>query len=129
MSYLFDTLTIYDWIFTAIVAYFVTSMILNITNFIKGIKRMKHRQMISMDYRIVDFEKLLSKCRELFPIDTVYFHGRIFRSGMRVKITTMQKTIIIGEIIGKNKMDLLCIKTQNQIIAHALDKIEEMEQY
>lgn len=129
MSYLFDTLTIYDWIFTAIVAYFVTSMILNITNFIKGIKRMKHRQMISMDYRIVDFEKLLSKCRELFPIDTVYFHGRIFHSGMRVKITTMQKTIIIGEIIGKNKMDLLCIKTQNQIIAHALDKIEEMEQY
>lgn len=90
---------------------------------------MKHRQMISVDYKIVDIEKLLLKCRELFPIDTIYFHGRTFHSGMHVKITTMQKTVIIGEIIGKNKIDLLCIKTQNQIIAHALDKIEEIEQY
>ena len=120
MSHLFDTLTIYDWI---------SDIILHIINFIKEIKKMKHRQMISVDYKIVDIEKLLLKCRELFPIDTVYFHGRTFHSGMRVKITTMQKTVIIGEIIGKNKMDLLCIKTQNQIIAHALDKIEEIEQY
>ena len=129
MSHLFDTLTIYDWIFTAIVAYFITSVILHIVSFIKGIKKMKHRQMISVDYKIVDIEKLLLKCRELFPIDTIYFHGRTFHSGMRVKIKTKQKTVIIGEIIGKNKIDLLCIKTQNQIIAHALDKIEEIEQY
>ena len=103
MSHLFDTLTIYDWIFTAIVAYFITSVILHIVSFIKGIKKMKHRQMISVDYKIVDIEKLLLKCRELFPIDTIYFHGRTFHSGMRVKITTMQKTVIIGEIIGKNR--------------------------
>ena len=44
MSHLFDTLTIYDWIFTAIVAYFITSVILHIINFIKEIKKMKHRQ-------------------------------------------------------------------------------------
>ncbi len=39
-----------------------------------------------------------------------------------------RKKVIEGEIIGKSKMDLLCIKTQNQIIAHDLDKIEQMEQ-
>ena len=54
MSHLFDTLTIYDWIFTAIVAYFITSVILHIINFIKEIKKMKHRQMISVDYFMVE---------------------------------------------------------------------------
>ena len=47
---------------------------------------------------------------------------------MKIRITTIQKKVIEGELIGKSKMDLLCIKTQNQIIAHELDKIEEMEQ-
>ena len=99
MKNLLDTLTIQDWILTAIIAYFITHIILRISDFKKSIKNIKQRQMISMDYKIVDLEKLMAKCYELFPIDTIYF-----------------------------KMDLLCIKTQNQIIAHDLDKIEQMEQ-
>ena len=91
MNHFFDTLTIYDWIFTAIVAYFVTSAILHIVSFIKELKKMKHRQMISMDYKVVDIERLLSKCRELFPIDTIYFRGRTFHSGMRVGISSVQE--------------------------------------
>ncbi len=128
MKNLLDTLTIQDWILTAIIAYFITRILLRISNFKKGIKNIKQRQMISMDYKIVDLEKLMAKCHELFPIDTVYFNGKAFHSGMRVRITTIQKKVIEGEIIGKSKMDLLCIKTQNQIIAHDIDKIEQMEQ-
>jgi len=128
MKNLLDTLTIQDWILTAIIAYFITRILLRISNFKKGIKNIKQRQMISMDYKIVDLEKLMAKCYELFPIDTIYFKGKAFHSGMRVRITTIQKKVIEGEIIGKSKMDLLCIKTQNQIIAHDLDKIEQMEQ-
>lgn len=128
MSDFFDTLTVYDWIFTAIIAYFITSLILRIQDFKNAMKTIKKRQMISMDYKVVDIEKLMSKCHELFPIDTFYFHKTTFRSGMKVRITTIQKKVIEGEIIGKSKMDLLCIKTQNQIIAHELDKIEQMEQ-
>lgn len=129
MKDLLNTLSIYDWILTAIIAYFITHMILRISDFKKTIKTIKQRQMISMDYKIVDLDKLMAKCHELFPINTVYFRGKAFHSGMRVRITTIQKKVIEGEIIGKSKMDLLCIKTQNQIIAHALDKIEEIEQY
>lgn len=128
MKDLFSSLTIYDWILTAIIAYFITHILLRISDFKKTMKTMKQRQMISVDYKIVDLEKLMAKCHELFPINTVYFRGKAFHSGMRVRITTRQKKIIEGEIIGKSKMDLLCIKTQNQIIAHDLDKIEEMEQ-
>ena len=128
MKDLLNTLSIYDWILTAIIAYFITHMILRISDFKKTIKTIKQRQMISMDYKIVDLDKLMAKCHELFPINTVYFRGKAFHRGMRVRITTIQKKVIEGEIIGKSKMDLLCIKTQNQIIAHDLDKIEEMEQ-
>ena len=128
MKDLFSSLTIYDWILTAIIAYFITHILLRISDFKKTIKTMKQRQMISVDYKIVDLEKLMEKCHELFPINTVYFRGKAFYSGMHVRITTRQKKIIEGEIIGKCKMDLLCIKTKNQIIAHDLDKIEEMEQ-
>lgn len=128
MKDFFDTLTISDWIFTAVIAYFITHIILRINDFKKSIKTIKQRQMISMDYKVVDVERLMAKCHELFPIDTVYFKGTAFHSGMRVRITTIQQKVFEGEIIGKSKMDLLCIRTQNQIIAHDLDKIEQMEQ-
>lgn len=128
MKDLLHTLTVYDWILTAVIAYFITHMILRINHFKKTIQNIKQRQMISMDYRVVDIEKLMAKCHELFPIDTVYFKGKAFHSGMYVRITTIQQKVFEGEIIGKSKMDLLCIKTQNQIIAHDLDKIEQMEQ-
>ncbi len=128
MKELFSTFTIYDWLLTAILAYFVTSIILRISILKESIKKMKQRQMISIDYKIMDLERLMAKCRELFPIDTIYFQGRVFHRGMKIRITTIQKKVIEGELIGKSKMDLLCIKTQNQIIAHELDKIEEMEQ-
>ena len=128
MKELFSSFTIYDWLLTAILAYFVTSIVLKISSLKQSIKKVKQRQMISMDYKIVDLERLMAKCRELFPIDTVYFQGRVFHRGMKIRITTIQKKVIEGELIGKTKMDLLCIRTQNQIIAHDLDKIEQMEQ-
>lgn len=128
MKDLLHTLTVYDWILTAVIAYFITHMILRINKFKKTINNIKQRQMISMDYKVMDIEKIMAKCHELFPIDTVYFKGKAFHSGMRVRITTIQQKVFEGEIIGKSKMDLLCIRTQNQIIAHDLDKIEQMEQ-
>ena len=128
MKELFSSFTIYDWLLTAILAYFVTSIVLKISSLKQSIKKVKQRQMISMDYKIVDLERLMAKCRELFPIDTVYFQGRVFHRGMKIRITTIQKKEMEGELIGKSKMDLLCIRTQNQIIAHDLDKIEQMEQ-
>ena len=45
---------------------------------------------------------------------------------MKVRITTLQKRIIEGEIIGKNDKDILCIMTSQHIIAHELNKIEDI---
>ena len=62
----------------------------------------------------------------MFPVGTVNFRGKVFTTGMRVRITTLQKRIIEGEIIGKNDKDILCIITGQHIIAHELNKIEDM---
>jgi len=45
---------------------------------------------------------------------------------MRVRITTLQKRIIEGEFIGKNDSDVLCVITGQHIIAHEINKIEDM---
>lgn len=66
------------------------------------------------------------RCAELFPIDVLTFKGREFKRGMQIKVTTIQKNIIVGEFIGLNQLNLVCIKTGNQIIAHQLEKIEEV---
>ena len=66
------------------------------------------------------------RCAELFPIETITFKGREIKRGMKVKMTTIQKNVIEGEFIGVNRVNLVCIKTGNQIIAHQLEKIEEI---
>ena len=45
---------------------------------------------------------------------------------MKVRITTLQQKIIEGEIIGKNDKDILCIITGEHIIAHEMNKIEDI---
>lgn len=66
------------------------------------------------------------RCAELFPIDKITFRGREFTRGMKIRITTIQKNVIEGELIGLNQVNLVCIKTGNKIIAHQLEKIEEI---
>jgi len=80
------------------------------------------------DYKVrnVDMVDVYEKCKELFPIQKLTFHGKEFTRGMRIKVVTIQKKIIEGELIGINKVNLICIRTHNQIIAHQLEKIEEI---
>jgi len=76
--------------------------------------------------RDMDMVDVYEKCKELFPIQNLTFHGKEFTRGMRVKVITIQKKIIEGELIGINKVNLICIRTHNQIIAHQLEKVEEI---
>ena len=69
---------------------------------------------------------VIKQCRSMFPLETVNFRGKVFTTGMKVRITTFQKRIIEGEIIGKNDKDILCIMTNQHIIAHELNKIEDI---
>ena len=70
--------------------------------------------------------RVMERCREMFPIETILFRGAEFRRGMQVRIMTTQQNIIEGELIGMNKINMVCIRTRTQIIAHHLEKIQEM---
>ena len=77
-------------------------------------------------YVIQTFDKrAIDRCKELFPIDVLSFKGKEFKRGMQIRITTIQQNVIVGEFIGLNRVNLVCIKTGNKIIAHQLEKIAE----
>ncbi len=108
-------------VFAACVAYVVTYIY---RMFVRGQERKKNGEKVlvikTLDRRAYD------RCAELFPIDKITFRGREFTRGMKIRVTTIQKNVIEGELIGLNQVNLVCIKTGNKIIAHQLEKIEEI---
>ena len=110
-----------DFLLAACIAYVIFSVI-------RFLKRVFGTKQHELDYKVrnMDMADVYEKCKELFPIQNLTFHGKEFTRGMRVKVITIQKKIIEGELIGINKVDLICIRTHNQIIAHQLEKVEEI---
>ena len=125
MQQIMEFFSVLNWqtvLFAACAAYFITATILMLG---KMRERVKEKTFV---IRSTDTGRIQEKCQELFPIESVTFHGRQFTRGMRVKITTIKKNSIEGEVIGMNQVNLVCIRTNTQIIAHQLEKIEEMTQ-
>lgn len=116
----FSVLTMREVLFAACVAYVITYMY---RSFVRWKDRKGEKTFV---VRSLDVPEVYERCKELFPIESITFHGRQFTRGMRIQVTTIQKNIIEGELIGMNRVNLVCIRTKNQIIAHQLEKIEEM---
>lgn len=68
----------------------------------------------------------VERCKELFPIAVLSFRGKEFARGTQIRVVTVQQKVIIGELIGLNRSNLVCIKTENQLVAHQLEKIAEV---
>lgn len=116
-------LSFVDVLYAAITALVITSLILRF----KRIKQIiTSKEELSMEYKGIDIASVMNKCKSMFPIETVYFHGRTYTRGMIVRITTRQKKVIEGELVGCNKLNILCILTKQHVIAHELDRIEEI---
>ncbi|WMI81465.1 hypothetical protein [Anaerotignum sp. MB30-C6] len=110
-----------DIVIAASIAYVVFSVIRRLQRaFGKNESEFSHK------VRNMDMVDVYEKCKELFPIQNLTFHGKEFSRGMHIKVITIQKKIIEGELIGINKVNLICIRTHNQIIAHQLEKVEEI---
>lgn len=122
MEALFEDLSAYHVLFAAVLAFILTSLMMKIGQ----LHQIKKKSQSISEGKFMDISAVMTKCRELFPIDTIYFHGKEFHRGMRVKIITIQNKVIEGELIGKNKVDLVCVRTQNHIIAHEIEKIEDI---
>ena len=115
----FAALSWREYLFAAGVAYIITY-------FYRSVQRRKEKEKNSEKTYVIQTldKRATERCKELFPIEVLSFQGKQFRRGMRLRITTLQKNVIVGEFIGLNRVNLVCIKTENQIIAHQLEKIE-----
>ena len=120
MKEYFSVLTWQDVFLAACLAYVITYII---RSFQRWIDRRVEKTFV---VRSLDVPGVYEKCRELFPIEKITFQGKEFTRGMRVKVTTQHENIIEGGLIGMNKMNLVCIRTNSQIIAHQLEKIQEI---
>lgn len=120
MKEYFSVLTWQDVFLAACLAYVITYII---RSFQRWIDRRVEKTFV---VRSLDVPGVYEKCRELFPIEKITFQGKEFTRGMRVKVTTQHENIIEGELIGMNKMNLVCIRTNSRIIAHQLEKIQEI---
>ena len=120
MKEYFSVLTWQDVFLAACLAYVITYII---RSFQRWIDRRVEKTFV---VRSLDVPGVYEKCRELFPIEKITFQGKEFTRGMRVKVTMQHENIIEGELIGMNKMNLVCIRTNSQIIAHQLEKIQEI---
>jgi len=123
MLEIFKSLTLADVIYAALIAFVATQ-------FLTSLSRISRARLQNVDgdvsYQGGDKNKIIKKCIAMFPLETIYFRGKVFSKGMQVRVTTFQKKIIEGEIIGKNDMDILCILVGHHIIAHEISKIEDM---
>ena len=119
----FMNLTYMDYIYAALTTFVITQMILSLGWLKRNLERSKARLNSQNEAERL---AVIKQCRNMFPLETVNFRGKVFTTGMKVRITTLQKRIIEGEIIGKNDKDILCIMTSQHIIAHELNKIEDI---
>lgn len=121
----FSMLTWQHYLFAAAVAYVITYIYRVFSRVLQHAQQKKKNGEKTYVIKTLD-RQAVDRCKELFPIDVLSFKGREFKRGTQIKVTTLQKNTIVGEFIGLNQMNLVCIKTGNQIIAHQLEKIAEV---
>lgn len=112
-----------DLALAAVIAAILTYILSRLAVFLKIIKEDDE---LSIKFNSVNFVSISNVCKEMFPIATMYFNGKVFKRGVKVRITTIQKKVFEGEFIGKNDEDVLCVISSDCMVAHEIKKIEDM---
>ena len=64
------SLSVYNYIYAALIAFVVTYLIMKVKNFKKNIES---RDELAMDYGHIDRNSVMERCIKMFPIETVVF--------------------------------------------------------
>jgi hypothetical protein len=67
------------------------------------------------------------RCTKLFPIEDLQFNGTTLKRGTVVRIVTNRQAAIEGEFVGTNRNAMLCLVTNQSVIAQELDTIETIQ--
>ena len=74
-----------------------------------------------------DFALLLAHCRRMFPIESVSYRDKTFTRGMRVRITLSMDKTFVGEFIGMNADNVICVVSKDVVAADKLESIKSLE--
>ena len=122
MTGLFNGIKNEDVFFAALAA-------LVLTAFFRGISKIYgavFKRPVQFGFKARDINRIIQKCYALFPNEVVVFRGEIFKRGMTVRVTTNNKKIIEGKLIGLNSENIFCVLTNTFIAADILDNVTEM---
>ncbi|MCL2351164.1 MAG: hypothetical protein FWC55_01390 [Firmicutes bacterium] len=111
-----------DIMLAAVLAFFITWFITNLI----GVLRALFRAPAEIGFRERDLSRILDRCYMMFPREVINFRGQVYKRGMTVRVKTVRNKIYEGRLIGLNSENVLCVLTATNIIAHELDKIEDM---
>ena len=114
--------TLQEILIASAIAFVVTAILINVWEHLA----LKRKQPPFSNYQARDIGKILRRCYRLFPDDIIQFHGATFRRGMKVHVTTNRMKDFEGQLIGMSKEKMICILTNKYIIAHELNKVQEM---
>jgi len=73
-------------------------------------------------------EAVLERCCFMFPNELVKFNGATFSRGMLVRVITINRRTFEGKLIGSNKSNVVCVLTNESVVAQGLDDIEEIKE-
>ncbi len=128
----FQYIDIYDVIFSAFIAFILTSAILFFKNIlVPTIVMFKNDgSMFYIKHKGINNKETMEKCRGLFSEDRFFYRGFEYIRGMKVKIITESKkgeVLISGIFLGKNEIDSIGVITEDRIIICFIDSIIGIE--
>ena len=71
-------------------------------------------------------EEVMQNCYKLFPIDSLSWDGTKFERGSILRVVNSNAIAIEGKFIGLNDENMLCIMTNNSVIAQEIGTISEI---
>jgi len=74
-----------------------------------------------------DFALLLTHCKRMFPIESVSYKDKTFTRGMTVRITLSMNKSFVGEFIGMNADNVVCVVSKDVVAADKLESIKDLE--
>jgi Tfp pilus assembly protein PilP len=118
------SLTSADLMYAAIIAIPLTWMIRSLFYVFKSVIS----RTTEFNYHPNNLENVLERCYFMFPNEHFRFNGSTFSRGMLVKVITIKRRTIVGQFVGCNKDNVVCVITDDSVIAQGINDIEEINE-
>ncbi len=117
-----NALSFEKFLIIAVVAYFLTKLVLWLEKVIKFVFINSN----VFEYKENEFKKVFEHCCVLFPKTEVEFKDKTFTRGMSVRIITNKGKSIAGKLVGLNNDNFICLITTKFIAADTIENVKDI---